>query len=845
MRRLAVKVVVGGALTLGMVLNGWRQPAAAQTSPAAPDQPTSVVPDAPDPPPPPVESTETKLTRLLAGTAAPPPNSPVLSGRPQRAVEEFEQGQQLLSTFMFAEAVEHLERAARLAPNDPLIRRQLGVALHRSGRVAVAMAHLKAAAASGADDLELQVLLSRSYEADDQSEQAIKASMTALKCSQVDPADPLAAEALSRLAWGLAEAGRHSEALDACDVLTVWLAHHGPAYVAAENAAELRLMDQELVILRAKMLLALDRHNEAVTALQSVRDPSPQAARTLLEALTAAGRLKEAEDLVIGGSLSTREVADVAGAILAGHIRLQQWDRALAWSADLIIRRDAWAEAIGDAVAALPVQQAPTDLASRYADTIVPDSHDAYAQYYILARFLMATGQWELAADALERSVAERPEFVPAHRVLATGWLAHGRVDRASAATERLAEQPGAAHLGKYLSASVQLQAGRDLEAIDLLHEAKALNDRYIPTRLLLAEAYVRTGRPDLAQAELAEVVEARPTYPGALRALYEIMRRQGRSSEFFGRYASRIPSSQAGAPDVQMLRVERLSIEGDLVRAASVAADLARAHPESMAAQLLAIETAIGLAAGERLQTPPSLQSYGELNSAEIASVLNARTDTHLTRARSQSVSRDDLFAGLPLPAWLIEFPVEGPATKRLEVLNAVPQPTLEKALRETLAVIRQWPDALDPQLLMCDLLGAVGRQEEATVAWRDLHDRSIDDQRALWGYATSLAASDRHEELLATMRRLYDANDAPIVRHGLYIALLRTRRYTEAAELLTEWIDETEAGSNRHEDLLKLAVVHFLVGEFEPCRRALARSLGGQSASSGEVLVSPTTVT
>ena len=42
----------------------------------------------------------------------------------------------------------------------------------------------------------------------------------------------------------------------------------------------------------------------------------------------------------------------------------------------------------------------------------------------------------------------------------------------------------------------------------------------------------------------------------------------------------------------------------------------------------------------------------------------------------------------------------------------------------------------------------------------------------------------------------------------------------------------------------ILKLAVVHFLVGEFEPCRRALARSLGGQSASSGEVLVSPTTV-
>ena len=97
MRRLAVKVVVGGTLALGMVLGTWfPHPAIAQDSPFVvepvegpagdptptatepPDglpQPTSVVPEPPSPQPStPPETTEQKLARLLKDRPTPDPS---------------------------------------------------------------------------------------------------------------------------------------------------------------------------------------------------------------------------------------------------------------------------------------------------------------------------------------------------------------------------------------------------------------------------------------------------------------------------------------------------------------------------------------------------------------------------------------------------------------------------------------------------------------------------------------------------------------------------------------------------------------------------------------------------
>ena len=206
-------------------------------------------------------------------------------------------------------------------------------------------------------------------------------------------------------------------------------------------------------------------------------------------------------------------------------------------------------------------------------------------------------------------------------------------------------------------------------------------------------------------------------------------------------------------------------------------------------------------------------------------AMVQSGRRPTWPTGNRAPTHQHPDLFGGRPIPGWLVQFSVEQEVAGRSALLRETPPEALSSALQETMEVIQRWPVAVEPQRLVCDLLSALDRQEEAVVAWRRLHDQAVGDQSTLWGFATALADLGRHDELLAIMRRLHDQNDTPAIRHGLFVALLRAGRYTEARTLLSQWRQDDPSEFAAAEVLLKQGIVEFLAGEFYASRLALSQ--------------------
>ncbi len=757
--------------------------------------------------------------------------------RPARAAAELAEGRRLLAIFLPNEAIGHFERAHRFAPTDAVIRRDLGVALYQAGQTARAFEHLQAAHQAGGDDLETQVFLGRLYGAAGQRVAAMRAYRTALWCSDAAPHNPLAAEALARLAELLVDDRQYAAALDATDVLRAWSLRYGASYAAAEAMAALDVSARALVVRRARILIVMDRAAEAADLLRSAGGQTgldPATGTVLLEALTAAGQLAEAERL--GETLSSRGMAPpeaVVGGILAGHVRQGQWAEAIVWAAAFAGRHEPAAEACGEAVAALPVGQAPEGLARELAETFAEDHEAAWARHYVLARFAEAQGRWPLAADEYARSTASRAGFLPAYTALVTGWLARGRVDRAQSVAAQLQRDNPGSVLGHYLAGRIRLQTGATAEAMEPLLQAASMDPGHLPTQMLLAEAYIRQGQLDRAEMVLRSVQRQAPTWPGLLRKLLEVKKRQGYVDDMVNREIPRLLASHPGALEVRLVHVEALLLTAQLDEAARQASQLARAHPDSLDAQLLAIEAALSAAANKPLRlTRGPVASDPRISPRQFdgGAILMGRSPPE---ARPVAIA-----PGYEVNGALLEFPTEQIVGARLAALREAPPEALQMAMESCRDLARRWPGRPEPRQLLGDVLTALDRTTEALALWQELLAEFPANPDVLWGAAIALSQNDQTGTLIATMQRLAHAEpNSQRARQGLFVGLLRAQRYEELAALVGEWIDQGEQTGQDVGGLReRLALVQFLAGNYDACRAALGEIAGPKDRSTQE---------
>lgn len=275
---------VAGVLIAGLTLVPWG-------CVAAPPKPTATTAPATPPVPTPTPAPATRPAEPApAVTETPPPAKPKPQPLPAKATEAFADlqpaiekpspsfrsfpvparvqpdltaAEQMIVKRNYSGAVERLDRASGFAPENPRIRRALGVAYGGLGNVARARENLLRSAKSAPDDLEVQFLLGRFAEAARDYAAAILAYRTAMKCSDAKPSNPVAAETLFRLGDVLRQQGYWTASLECYDRLGEWIGQHGRNYMPRTVPRELVLRPERLLVRRGQVLASLRRATEA------------------------------------------------------------------------------------------------------------------------------------------------------------------------------------------------------------------------------------------------------------------------------------------------------------------------------------------------------------------------------------------------------------------------------------------------------------------------------------------------------------------------------------------------------------------------------------------------------
>jgi tetratricopeptide (TPR) repeat protein len=691
----------------------------------------------------------------------------------------------------YAEAVNLLERAIGFDPTNPRIQRALGVAYAGLGDNGRAETNLRAAVAVAPDDLEAQLLLGILARRNRQPDRAILALRTALKTTAARPAEPLAAEAVVRLADALEDEGYLTAALDLYERLAGWTARHASKYTGRKALKEIVLRPELLLSKRGALLLRLRRHREAIGLLDRsyrLNRTHRRTAALLVAALLETEQFDRAEALLVdmaGEPTQRRQVPSLVETM----VRLSGDERLPAKVALAASRRrvdDAMGIALADVAERLGDRAQAAEILGGLLEAM-PGNGEVAGR---LARLYARQGRPRRGLDVLAEALAADPEAHEAVRQgvdrIAAGRRPAGLVASFAAAAD--ANDSPAAFALHYVAGRLAQQAGEPNLALSQYRRTCRKKDDFLPAYAALAGLHFDRGDLRQVEAVLAKAAEA-----GADGHVVSYFR--GRLALARGRTQRALAAlRRARRQDASHLPTLGLLAEAYLrgnqsQEAARVLRQAAELQPanEQITRRLFDLY----LAGGRIDQAERVLQEFRKHRPKSLAGhVLEVR----LLLAKGNAEDAGKLLAALKRDAKGAPDVVVLDVRVRTGPPGSLPyKATFDEATQRLEDLLADHPGDADARALLADLYGRAGRHEQAARHWRRIYERTPWRADVAGAYAEALRRSQRHAEAAAVLRRelAYDPNDA-VARLRLIDALKATAGYDEAEAALRQWIEQ-----------------------------------------------------
>lgn len=712
-------------------------------------------------------------------------------------------------------------RAELLPAKKLLIGARLTGAVDRE-KLAKAAETLERAAKITPDDLSIHFALGRWYAANKEGERAILAFRTGLKCSQARPDSPLAAESLLRLGNLLSEKGYHLAALECLTELEERIYRHGGDLARSARLRSLVIRPERVMRRRGRLLLKLDRSDEAADLLERAfryDRGHPQTARLLIEALVAARQFARAEDIFVEIAAEPAQRPQLPA--LAESLCIAARDRTMPRRiADSLRSRKqldgALAVELAKIAGRLGANQEAVTLLESLLE-IAPGDADA-ARF--LAGLYAADGQQEKALRLLARLIAEDPSAADAVRLAVEELLARPTpvdIERSFALQIRgeTAEKKFALH---YVAAQLAQVRGEPLLAAQEYRNAIAENPKFLPTYEALADLYLATGQQD---------------------RLGWVLRRaaSGDGNSYFGHYLT---------GKVRFTQEDYLLAEDALKQART----RGRRHLPTLLllgrTYLALSETreAIRIFEEAAQAAPGDERTYRWLFEAYLAGGRHSRADqivrglrrrkgptptgallrTKLLLRTGRSADARKAVAELRrMSPDNRELPLLSIQVELAEKKGPLSDDDLESMVRRLSVLVRRDPGSDVPRRTLMELLGRGGKGLEAGTAavWNGLYEQTSGQRGIAKIYAASLIALDRREEALPIMRDLVARNPLDLISQRVLLHMLTklgqtdeaARRCREVQAILDERIealsDKRRVHSLRGEKFRLYAVV------------------------------------
>ena len=407
-----------------------------------------------------------------------PKNKPYPRSLPAQGAEAMAEARAARQRGDITAAVAKLERAAGFDPDNPLVRRLLGLTYVQLPNLGKAAENLKLAAEYVGDDVALQVVLGRLAMLQNQTDEAIRRYRLALLCDNAKPDSPQTAYALMHLGHLLRKEGYWTASLACFDRLGGWLREHGSAYGKEPALAALVMNPERLMAERGRLHLLLGDPDEAIALLGRAyrRDHSQwQTGQLLLGAMIRARRFEAAEKLLLELAGSREAGTVIPG--LAGELCKASADAAMPqrlWKAYRAANAVSSPLAVSLAKAAVAMNQPQEALA--ILDALLAEAPGDDDAVVLRTEVLLEQKRTEEALDRLATVLADRPQDVSAvakaiPAVLQAAGPAAEKLTRDYAERAKAEKGPQAA-ARLCLAGALAERIGKELLAIDLYERA-------------------------------------------------------------------------------------------------------------------------------------------------------------------------------------------------------------------------------------------------------------------------------------------------------------------------------------------------------------------------------------
>ena len=731
----------------------------------------------------------------LTPKIAKPVNPPDADKLPERAKAAVQEADERITKRDFDGAIALLERAVGFAPNNPRIRRTLGLAYARLPNTGKALENLSVSAKVAPDDLTVQLLLGAITASQKQDDKAIIHLRTALKCSKAKPNDPLAAEALLRLSELLKKQGYWTAALQCKETLREWIGRHGHAYATRSRLRPLVLKTETMSIEQGQLLMLLRRYTRAVEQFRRAfgRDRTdPRTAGLLMDALLAAGDYKLAEKTLV--EIVSEPVQRKQAARLAERLYLACGDKGV------LVRL--WGS-----------HSSPKEMDSDFAVS--------------LAEVAQRIGADDQAIVIAKSVLAKQPGNAAAGKLMCAIYARQGKAEKAlRMLADMLASDPAAIHaieqgIKQVLQSDVEDEFERKFARLaiadrsDVKHALHYVAGKLAAARsrkLLAADQFKRAIDAKLkflpGYEALVDVYLAEQDYDKVERLVRRIDKVAG-DSHFANYIRGKVHLARGRAQEAVAALIKALEFDGRDVRALLLLAEAygrmglrERSQAITRLSQALKIE-------------PDNVEIYRRL----FEQLISAGTGRSRQQARAlvqsflkrrpQSIPGRLMLVKLDLAdgkrskalALLAQLAKEAPknvevALMRLSVeLGALEGRLSEKDFRRLAdrldKILRLEPKNVKARRMLGSLLARQGKHQQAVAMWRQLYQELSGRLDIAAVYAQALMRTEQFKTAVEVLTQIAAKNPGFIwAKRMLIDALVKLKQYDKADEVGRKWL-------------------------------------------------------
>ncbi len=239
------------------------------------------------------------------------------------------------------------------------------------------------------------------------------------------------------------------------------------------------------------------------------------------------------------------------------------------------------------------------DFERRFAQSIEGEKLEIrHALRYVTGVLAARRGKKLLATRQFQRSIDLLENFLPPYDALMDIYVQRGRRDQATALLKRIRKLGGKGYFYPYAQGKAALGDGRLATAMEKLKLAHKRNKRHLPTVMLLAKAYVRSGQPKQATDVLFRAIQDNPDEVEVYRRLFDLCM-TGRNYQAATAVASRLLQRQPGNANGRIMQARVSIARGNRDEAKKILDEILRKAPANAEAKILSLKTNLNLSGG------------------------------------------------------------------------------------------------------------------------------------------------------------------------------------------------------------------------------------------------------